>query len=249
MLAYMTLWYVVSILTKRTDVVDSAWGLGFVVTAWLTLAIYGNWRLVSVLSACLVSLWGIRLFAHVAGRNWRKTTDDHRYTSMRAKWGRDEKRKIYTNIFLLQGALVLLVSAPMIAIGTSQAGINAGVWLGWIVWLFGIVYEAVADRQLSTFLGQRPTGSHAIMQKGLWKYSRHPNYFGEITTWWGASFVAVCLGYWWGVLGSLAITVLITKISGLPPLEKHYADNADYKRYAKNTPALIPFVGKKGVHA
>jgi len=93
---------------------------------------------------------------------------------------------------------------------------------------------------LATFLAHRPKNSHGIMSHGLWHYSRHPNYFGEVTAWWGAAIVAISVGGWWGAIGALTITLLITKISGIPPLEKHYAGDKNYEGYRKRTSVLIP---------
>ncbi len=244
--SYMSLWFGLALYTKRYDVVDSAWGLGFVLVAWISLALMSTWNVVSVISATLVSLWGVRLFAHIANRNWRKHEDDHRYEALRAAWGSKEKQKAYTNVFLLQGVLILAVSLPMIAIARSgHSQLNIGIVLGWSIWLVGILIEAVADRQLAQFIKNRPAGSHHIMQTGLWRYSRHPNYFGEVTTWCGAGIVTVSVGSWWGLFGTAVITVLITRISGIPPLEKHYKNNEAYQRYAKKTSVFVPLPVKK----
>lgn len=245
-LSYMTLWYFVALYTKRYDVVDSAWGLGFVLIAWASLALRANFATVQVISAALVSLWGFRLFGHIANRNWRKKEDDHRYEALRAKWGSNEKRKAYTNVFLLQGVLLLVVSLPMIAIAFAEGtAANAGVYIGWLIWLAGIGIEALSDYQLAGFIKHRPKGSHAIMDTGLWRYSRHPNYFGEVTTWWGAAIVALSLGEWWGIVGAVVITLLITKISGIPPLEKHYDGNKAYEAYRRRTSVLVPLPRQK----
>jgi steroid 5-alpha reductase family enzyme len=243
-LLYMSLWYAVAIYTSRYDVVDSAWGIGFVVIAWVSIVLSKNYHPLTFISAGLVTIWGLRLFIHIANRNWRKHEDDHRYVTMRAKWGSAEKRKAYTNVFLLQGILLILVSTPMIAIARSSHTITLGVLIGWIVWLAGILFEGISDRQLASFLHRRESGSHELMCTGLWRYSRHPNYFGEVATWWGAGIVAISIGSWWGILGTAVITVLITKVSGIPPLEKHYAGNKDYQAYAKKTSVLIPLPPK-----
>ncbi len=243
-IGYMTLWYGIALYTKRYDVVDSAWGLGFVLVAWVSLALRGNFGSLQIVSAVLVSLWGLRLFSHIASRNWRKSEDDHRYQELQAKWGADERQKAYTNIFLLQGLLVTIICTPMIALAFTRTGPNVFSYIGWIVWLFGICFEALADRQLATFIAHRSKGAHEIMSRGLWHYSRHPNYFGEVMTWWGAAIVAISVGGWWGIIGAAVITLLITKISGIPPLEKHYDGNKEYEQYRKRTSVLIPLPSK-----
>ena len=243
--AYMTLWFEIALKSKRYDVVDSAWGLGFVVIAWAAIAVRGQVHLIGVLSALLVSLWGLRLCYHISRRNWHKS-EDKRYTELRQKWGSKEHIKAFTNVFLLQGILLLLISSPVIAIASnvpSQATILTIV--GFAVWLFGILFEAVADYQLGRFLKQRAAGSHALMQSGLWRFSRHPNYFGEITVWWGAALVAISFEQWWGIAGALLITILITKVSGIPPIEKHYAGNPEFETYKRRTSVLIPLPPRK----
>lgn len=237
--AYMTLWYGISLYTKRLDVVDTAWGLGFVVVAWVSLALRGNFGSIAVVSAILTSIWGLRLAAHIANRNWKKSEDDHRYQELRTKWG-DKQYKVYTNVFLLQGALMTLISLPMIAIAFHRDTANLFHYIGWVIWLGGIIFEATADLQLGRFIQRRDPESHAIMDKGLWRYSRHPNYFGEVTVWWGAAIVALASGQWWGILGALLITVLITKVSGIPPLERHYDGNSKYEAYRKRTSVFVP---------
>ena len=243
-ISYMTLWYGMAQYVQRYDVVDTAWGLGFIVVAWVSLVLRSNFGALQIVSALLVTAWGIRLTAHIADRNWRKSEDDHRYQELRRKWGSAEY-KTYTNIFLLQGLLLMLVSLPMIAIAFSHHGPNALGYAGWIFWLGGIMFEAIADRQLKTFLYRRPKNSHAIMDKGLWQYSRHPNYFGEIVTWCGAALVAVSVGGWWGIAGALVITVLIIKVSGIPPLEKRYENDSRYAAYRGRVSVLVPMPPKE----
>lgn len=241
LLIYMSLWYGVANYLKRIDVIDTAWGLGFVYVALLSFFSYPGYPAVNRLTVILVGVWGLRLAAHITKRNLKKP-EDPRYAVYRSQWGSDFARKAFTNIYLLQGLLILLVSTPIIAI--EQNGHVRWIWLaviGFLVWIFGILTEAVADYQLRQFLS---SGKGDVMQAGLWRYSRHPNYFGEITTWVGAGLVAVSVGRWWGLLGPLTIGFLIVKISGIPPLEKRYAHDKIYQAYAKRTSVLIPLPPK-----
>lgn len=245
-LAYMTMWYAAALWTKRYDAVDSAWGLGFVLVAWLSLGLRAHFGFVQVVSAALVSVWGLRLFGHIANRNWRKSEDDQRYLTLRSRWGSAAKLRAYTNIFLLQGVLILAVSLPIIGVAFADRTLpHTGTYVGWFVWLLGITLEATADYQLAHFLKRRPAGSREVMTVGLWRYSRHPNYFGELMAWWGAAFVSLSLGEWWGVAGAVVITLLITKISGIPPLEKRYRGDENYAAYRARTSILIPLPPKK----
>lgn len=237
-LLYISLWYVLALRVKRIDIVDSAWGLGFVYVGLMSLLVQPSQGVIQVITLGLVTIWGLRLFTHITARNLKKS-EDARYAEYRRKWGNQFKLKAYTNIYLVQGLLIVLVSTPVIAIMNHPTSeFNALVITGFIVWVAGLLFEIVADHQLRQFLKTRAKGQ--IMQNGLWKYSRHPNYFGEITCWWGASIVALGIGGWWGFIGAVTITYLIVKASGLPPLEKHYADNKQYQQYKSKTSALIP---------
>lgn len=241
--AYMTLGFVVARLTNRTDVVDSAWGLGFVVVAWAAWLLDSRQADLRLLAAGFVSLWGIRLFTHITRRTLQKT-EDYRYVAYREKWAENYWLKAYLRIFLTQGGLLLAVSLPVIAI-MSVPHHEVVVWLavvGFMVWGVGIIFEAEADSELQKFIKTKQPGQ--IMTTGLWRYSRHPNYFGEVMAWWGAALVAASLNQWWGIAGAVVITWLITKVSGLPPLEKHYEGNKAFEAYKKHTSVFVPLPRK-----
>lgn len=237
-LFYMIAWFILALVFKRRDVVDSAWGLGFVLVAATAYSQRNNESSIALMSLLLVALWGARLFVHITSRNWGKP-EDYRYTQLGALTSSKMWLKVFYSIFLLQGGLMTLISLPVIAIMySSQEPVQIIAVAGLAIWLFGIVFEAVGDYQLKQFLKTKKKGQ--IMQTGLWRYTRHPNYFGEITTWWGASIVAIAFGQWWGILGAFVITVLITRISGIPLLEKRYANDPAFQKYAKQTSILIP---------
>ena len=240
---YMSGWFLAAKLKDRTDLIDSAWGLGFIVVAWIAWALNGHHQGIKMLTAEFVTLWGVRLALHIYLRN-RGKPEDHRYVAYRKKWGKAFWPKAYLNLFMVQGALLLLISTTTIAVMTATEG--AWLWLtvlGFAVWIVGMVFEAEADAELVKFVRTKKPGQ--IMQDGLWRYSRHPNYFGEITNWWGVALIALSVRQWWGVLGALVITFLIVKVSGIPPLEKHYADNPAFQKYKRRTSVLIPWPPKK----
>lgn len=242
-LVYMLAWFLLAVLLKRRDVVDSAWGLGFIVVASTAYSLRNNETAYALFTLLLVTTWGARLFLHISSRNWKKK-EDYRYAQMGQLGSAQFWVRTFFSVFLLQGALMILISSPIIAVMNSTA--QPIEWLaiaGLIIWLTGIITEATGDYQLRSFLR---SGKKGIMQTGLWKYSRHPNYFGEITSWWGAAVVAVAFSQWWGILGAWVITILIVKISGIPLLEKRYAKDKAYQAYAKRTSILIPLPVKNG---
>lgn len=243
---YMTAWFVVARMSGRTDVVDVAWGLGFVYVSLVAWLIQGRPGGVPLATLIFVAVWGARLAWHIGSRNFAKTEDDHRYQQFRTKWAGKYWQTTYVRIFLLQGVLLLIVCSSAVAsILPSAEPVRWLLITGYLLWGFGIGFESVADWQLSRFVRRKKPGE--IMQAGLWRYSRHPNYFGEVTVWWGAAVVAIAVGQWWGIVGALLITVLITKVSGVPPLEKHYAGNPEFQKYKRRTSVLIPLPPRPGV--
>jgi len=240
---FMTAWFLLSYMVDRADLIDIAWGLGFVWAAWLTWMLQGGGLGIKLAAAEFTTLWGLRLSLHILRRNVHKA-EDHRYQEYRDKWGKHFWTFSYFRIFLVQGVLIVAISSSVMAIMLATA--TARSWLaviGFVVWGLGIVLEAEADAELVKFVRRKQPGQ--IMTSGLWRYSRHPNYFGELTTWWGVAIVAISFGQWWGVIGAAVITLLITKISGIPLLEKHYANNKAFQRYKAHTSILIPLPPKK----
>lgn len=236
---YITAWFVVARMSNRTDVVDTAWGLGFAYIALVAWLLQGKPTGVPLLTLLFVAVWGVRLAIHIGSRNFRHSEDDYRYQEFRRKWQPKYWATAYLRIFLLQALLLLVICSSAVAsIISDKELFSPVIVLGFLIWGIGIVIEAVADWQLRQFVATKKPGQ--IMQDGLWHYSRHPNYFGEVLGWWGAAVVAIGVGQWWGIIGAAVITVLITKVSGIPPLEKHYVDNPVFREYKKHTSALIP---------
>jgi steroid 5-alpha reductase family enzyme len=242
---YMSIWFFIALATKRNDAVDIAWGLGFVVVSIANLIRDHNHSFTAVLVAILVLIWGLRLSWHIGRRNIKKP-EDFRYKTWRTSWGKWLIPRSYFQIFILQGFLMLLVVTPVLVISTyALKGINALVIIGAILWIFGFLFESTGDRQLRKFIANPDNKGH-IMEKGLWRYTRHPNYFGEITQWWSIGIIALsCRHGWIGLVGPLVISFLIIKISGVPLLEKAYKDNPDYQEYKRHTSMLIPLPVKK----
>lgn len=239
---YMLAWYVVSMFIRRADVADIAWGLGFVLA--LAAAIIGTGGFAAdraTLLFALVAVWGLRLSWHVFSRNRRKP-EDARYRAWRDSWGQTFWWRSLLQIFALQGALLLMVVSPAIVVAAARGG-GFG-WLdvaGVLVWLVGFTFESVGDAQLRAYLRQDPATRPPVMSSGLWRYTRHPNYFGEVTQWWGIWLVALSVpGGWVGVLGPLTISFLILKVSGIPMLERAFAGNLAFEEYKRKTSAFFP---------
>lgn len=237
---YMSLWFIVSLLKKRNDVADVAWGLGFVLMAWVSYFLSGDSGMRGLLVCALVSLWGLRLAWHIHSRN-RGKTEDYRYLAWRNEWGKWFYLRSYFQVYLLQGTLLFLVVSPVLLINRHM-GAEFGVldMIGGAIWLGGFLFEVVGDAQLARFI-QNPANKGQLMQSGLWAYTRHPNYFGEVTQWWGVWLIALSVpNGWLGIVGPLTITFLILKVSGIPLLEKKMAENPEFAEYQRKTSMFFP---------
>ena len=244
--AYMTGWFVVSLVKKRNDVADVAWGLGFVLLTWFAVGQTGNFFLLPVLVGVMIGIWGIRLAWHIAGRHKGKP-EDHRYALWREQWGKWFVVRSFFQVYVLQGVLLYLIAlSPLFIVQSAQDNtVSALAAIGIIVWCFGFWFEATADKQLAEHLS-RPENHGVLMTSGLWKYSRHPNYFGEVTQWWGIWCVALSVsGSLIAVVSPLTITVLILFVSGVPMLERKYTGRPDFEAYKKTTSIFIPWFPKK----
>lgn len=239
----MTLWWGISVLIKRNDIADVAWGLGFV-TLSLALFFYtGSPNVKTYIVLCMVGIWGVRLATHIALRH-RGKPEDKRYQIMSETW-KYKRVQAYLSVFLSQGFFLLLVATPIVLFFFDKQPILH--WynlLGIAIWIFGFLFEAIGDYQLAKFI-TNPSKKGKIMRYGLWSYTRHPNYFGEISSWWGFYLFTLFTPFWYlGIIGPITITFLILGVSGIPMLEKHYEGNSEYDQYKKTTSAFFPLPPK-----
>lgn len=212
-----------------------------------TLLERGDGAAKPVLATTLVFIWGLRLAVHILLRN-RKRGEDPRYAEWRRKWRRSFAWRSYLQVFLLQGLFLLLISSAVIFINRSiDPGLRPLGLLdaaGTAVWVVGFLFETVGDAQLAGFK-KDPANRGKIMDRGLWKYTRHPNYFGESLMWWGIFILALNVpGGWMTAVSPLVITFLLVRVSGIPLLEKKYAGNAEFQVYARRTNAFVPWFPK-----
>lgn len=241
---YMSLWFIFSLIKKRNDVADVGWGLGFILMAWTSFFISGIFDIRGLLVGILVSIWGLRLAWHIYSRNKGKV-EDYRYLAWRKEWGKWFYLRSYLQVYLLQGALLFIIVLPVLVINKSLGSLFALVDLvGLAVWLFGFYFESVGDSQLAKFI-KNPENKGKLMQGGLWAYTRHPNYFGEVTQWWGIWLIALSVpNGWLSIIGPIAITFLILKVSGIPMLEKKMEENPEFAEYKRKTSIFIPLPRK-----
>ena len=236
--AFVTVWFGISLVLRRNDVADVAWGLGITCIA-IVAYIYGTMSDVSLLLTALIVVWGLRLGFHIGIRNSKKK-EDPRYAAWRDEWGVWFIPRSYLQVFILQGALMICVGYSALHAAVYGGSVHALAYVGIAVWLVGFIFEAVGDYQLVRFL-REPEHKGKIMKYGLWKYTRHPNYFGEVTQWWGLWLIVASLPFGWvALLSPLTITFLILKVSGIPMLEKAFDTNPEFQEYKKRTSAFFP---------
>jgi steroid 5-alpha reductase family enzyme len=243
---YMTAIFVIALLKKDNSVVDIAWGPGFILVALLSLfrgEEFGGRRL---LITGLVIIWAARLAIHIYLRN-RGRGEDYRYAQWRKSWGKWFVLRSFFQIFMLQGIFLLFISYPIVLVNVSpKKGLAVLDLAGTLVWLVGFFFEGVGDYQLRKFK-QDATNKGMIINTGLWRYTRHPNYFGEATQWWGIFLIALSVpGGWTTVISPVTVTFLLVKVSGVAMLEKKYAGNKEFAAYASRTNAFFPWFPKKG---
>ena len=251
LLAFFTLAFIIAQIKKNNGIADMAWGLGFVVVAASSLIFSQNCNWLSITISILVLIWGFRLFFYIALRNWNKP-EDYRYVQMKEKWQTNIAFKSYIHVFVLQGILLFIISLPIQLSYYTTINVSSAVQFilfifGVALWIFGFYFEAAGDAQLKKFK-QDASNKGKIMSSGLWKYTRHPNYFGESMMWWAIWIISMAGFAWPGLAGFISpvlITYLLVFVSGIPMLEKKYKDDALFQAYAKKTSIFFPLPPKK----
>jgi steroid 5-alpha reductase family enzyme len=246
-LILVTILWIVSVVIKNVSIVDIFWGLGFVITSvFYFLKSDGN-DIRKIIVLILTGLWGLRLTAYLAWRNIGKG-EDFRYKQFRKNYGENRYWWIsYFQTFLLQGILMWLISAPLLAAMHSGKETAPGIldYIGITLWIIGFMFEAGGDWQLAAFK-KDPANKGKVLDRGFWKYTRHPNYFGDSSVWWGFAFFSLAAGSYLPVLGSLLMTLLIIKVSGVALLEKSLKNQKpEYLEYTRKTSAFFPWFPKR----
>ena len=238
---YVSFWFAVSLIKERNDLADLAWGLGFALLA--IVSFYFGYKaqgisVRSILTTALVTIWGLRLFGHIYLRNKGKG-EDYRYKKWRKEWKHFRLRSFF-QVYLLQGFLLYIIALPVLVINMNPvSGLTLFDGVGLLIWIFGFSFEALADYQLKKFI-QNPETS-GIMQEGLWGWSRHPNYFGEVVQWLGIFLISLSVSQtFFLILSPITITVLILKVSGVPLVEKRMAKKPGFEDYKRRVNKFFP---------
>ncbi len=243
----MTILWLISAILNNVSIVDLFWGLGFVLSSIVYFILTDGISSRKILILILVTTWGVRLSLYLAWRNFGKG-EDFRYREFRRQYGENRYWWIsYFQTFLLQGLLMWLISAPLLGAQylEPQNELNILDFAGIIIWTIGFIFEAVGDWQLARFRAN-PAKKGKVLSTGFWRYTRHPNYFGDAAVWWGFALICISAGSYIPVLGSVLMTLLIIKVSGVALLEKTLKSaKPEYLAYAEKTSAFIPWFPKK----
>ncbi|NHJ33608.1 MAG: DUF1295 domain-containing protein [Asgard group archaeon] len=269
--AFMTIMFFIAVLLKNNSIIDICWSLNFVLGVYISFLITSlrnhQFNLVQIIITGLISIWGFRLAYHIGRRNIGKG-EDKRYAERRESWTKNFYLKSFLLIFMLQALWASIAASPVIF---ANAIFYESPWQSWIIgtweiyyptvwqivpvaigglfWLIGFFFESVGDRQLKSFI-RNPENKGKIIENGLWKYTRHPNYFGEITMSWALYFITFANTEWAHFLvpffvAPLMYHLLIRYFTGVPEVEKHLITKPGYKEYMERTSVLFPWFPKK----
>lgn len=244
LLAFGFLGWIISLYRNNVTHVDSMWSLFFVLAALTYASQTEGMTTRSLIVLILLILWAVRLCGYLTWRNWNPH-EDHRYAEIRKNNSPGFALKSIYIVFGLQAMLVWVISPPILVAISSDEPINTLDILGITVFVFGFIWETVADWQLMEFK-RNPANKSKVLNTGVWRFSRHPNYFGESCVWWGFYLIALATGAWWVIPSVVLMTFLLLKVSGVSLLEKDITERRpEYVDYIKSTNAFIP--GKQKV--
>jgi steroid 5-alpha reductase family enzyme len=246
-LAYMVMLFVIAQIIRNNSIVDIAWGFGFIIVVLCLFSQRPEIYPAKLLLSALIAIWGFRLSGHILLRNFGKP-EDFRYARMRQDWGKRFLVKSFFFVFILQGLLMMVISfsaTTLFASAPRPEGLNLLDLAGAAVFAIGFLFETIGDRQLARHL-KNPAKKGKLMTSGLWAFTRHPNYFGEATMWWGIFLIALSSSKGWiAVISPLTITFLLVFVSGVPLLEKKYKGRPDWEEYKKRTSVFIPWFPRR----
>ncbi len=246
LLAILTLLWVVSVWLTDASIIDPFWSVNFLVLGgyYFTQTDAGNpqrkWLLM-----ILLSIWAARLALYLLWRNWGHG-EDFRYQAFRQKYGADRYWWVSLfQVFWLQGALAWLVSSPLLGAQIRGGRLNWADFAGIAVWLIGFIFEAGGDYQLTRFKAN-PQNKGKLLTTGLWRYTRHPNYFGDSACWWGYGLICLAAGSYFALIGAILMTILIIRVSGVSILERSLKEaKPGYEEYMRKTSPFFPLPPKK----
>lgn len=245
-LSLVTLLWVWSVFIKNVSIIDIFWGLGYVIVNSLyffSSEVYDQRKIVLLI---LVAIWGLRLTVYLGWRNYGKQ-EDYRYQEFRKKYGPERYWWFsYFQVFLLQGTLIMIISLPFLGIHSNNNvnAINLLDYIAIVFWLVGFLFETIGDYQLAKFKSNLNNKGN-VLNSGLWRFTRHPNYFGDATVWFAYALFSIAAGSYWFIIGPIIMVFLIIKVSGVALLEDTLKETKPkYKEYIQKTNSFFPWFPK-----
>lgn len=246
LLLMIALW-VVYLFQRNGGIVDIGWGLGFLICAWAYFLLGDANFIKRLVITIMATIWAVRLTSHLYSR-FRSPIEDPRYTEMRERMGGDPTNLLFLMMFIFQGFLIIVISTPFFIVGYgANLGWSHWEWLGIAFWLIGIAGESYADAELAAFT-KDPANKGKVYKKGLWRLSRHPNYFFEVIVWIGFYLFALpAHGGAFAIIAPITVFFLVVRVSGIPLAEAQALQTKGdaYKEYQRTTNAFIPWFPKE----
>lgn len=243
---FMSLLWLISVFLKNASIVDPFWSITFIIAGSYFFSQSNHFYTRNSIVFFLLIIWGIRLFLYLFMRSWGQK-EDFRYQKFREDFGKKNYWWIsFFQVFMLQGFLVWIISIPLVVISqkTTTNQLNYIDYAAIFIWIVGFIFETVGDYQLKKFKSN-PSNKGKLLTTGLWKYTRHPNYFGDSLIWWSFGLFAVATGSYYPLIGSIIMTLLLLKVSGVSLLEKTLKKSKPgYEKYMKSTSAFFPLPPK-----
>jgi steroid 5-alpha reductase family enzyme len=237
--ALALIFWLASLVKRDVSVVDSAWSLLFLGALASYIALSDRLGERALVISLLTGTWALRLSLYITWRNWGRP-EDRRYQAIRRNHEPGFAVKSLYMVFGLQGVLAWLISAPLMAGVSGTSAIGVLDYIGILLWGIGMTFEVVGDQQLARFKAD-PQNRNQVMEHGLWRYTRHPNYFGECCIWWGFYLIALAAGGWWTLWSPVLMTFLLLRVSGVTLLENDLRERRpQYRQYMVRTNAFIP---------
>lgn len=242
--SFFTFLFVLALIKKDNSLVDIAWGIGFILVSLFTLYLRPSYNYRFILVLGLIMVWGLRLSIYILARNKGKK-EDFRYAKWRADWGKYWVIRSFIQVFMIQAFFLLTIVYPIMMLALSSfSSFTILDLIGLAIWLLGFFFQSLGDYQKSRFK-KDINNKGKIMQKGLWRYTRHPNYFGESAMWWGIFVITLNTHKGiYAIFSPIIITFLLLFVSGIPLLEKRYEGNTEFQAYKNRTSAFIPWFPK-----
>jgi len=233
------IFWVFSLIRDDVSIVDSLWSMMFLLAAAIYFAMSPQQEPRELLLMVLVTVWAVRLSAYITLRNHGEP-EDYRYQEIRKNNDPGFRFKSLYIVFILQAILAWVISLPLFAAMGASTPLGLFDYAGIAFWVIGMVFESIGDLQLSRFRSN-PDNKGKVLDSGLWRFTRHPNYFGNFMLWWGFYLIALSAGAWWTIISPMLMTFLLLRVSGVALLEKDISERRpQYAAYVRRTNAFFP---------